>query len=114
MIISINPNELIGMKYDKDNFHCYNFLEKVYGENIPNLKDVAVNSAKDDINQYKELFSEIKYPTAYCVAVLGDKHIGIYKNSHIYHNDIDGVRCENVRAMKLKYKDIKYYDICKN
>jgi len=107
MTLKISPNSLIGKQYDKDTYHCYHFIEECL--NVPKLDDVAVDTVINDIEKYRELFSEIIFPIDYCIALLGDKHIGIYHDGGVYHNDTQGVRYQSLRVMKMQYKTIRYY-----
>lgn len=104
-----NPNEIIGKEYNPHTYHCYHFMEECL--NVPRLEDVATDTVLDDVIKYKDMFMPIKEPIAYCVALLGDKHIGIYLNDGVYHNDTTGVRYERLRNIKRKYKTVSYYDI---
>lgn len=107
----IDMNNLIGKPYDKENYHCWHFIEEVL--DVPTLSDVHVDTAKDDVEKYKNVFAEILEPTNYCIVLLGVSHIGIWYNGTIYHNDIHGVRSETLRVIKMKYASIKYYKVCK-
>ena len=102
-----NINTLIGKPYDKDNYHCWHFVEEVLP--VPTLKDVHVDSANNDVEKYLHLFKEIDSPVDNCIVLLGDTHVGIYYKNGIYHNDKGGVRYESKRVMKLKYKGFKWY-----
>ncbi len=110
MEVILDPNYFIGREYNKDTFHCYTFLEECL--NVPRLKDVAVDTAKNDIERYKNLFTEIETAINYCIIVLGDTHIGIMYGNGAYHCDRMGVRWESLRSLKLKYKKVEYFDIC--
>jgi len=61
----IDINTLIGKPYDKENYHCWHFIEDVL--DVPLLKDVHVDTANDDVDKYIGLFdrdinsSEILY-----------------------------------------------------
>lgn len=105
----IDINSLVGKPYDKDNYHCYHFIEEVL--DVPKLKDVHVDTAKNDIEKYKGLFKELIQPENYCIVVLGDTHVGIWYRFNIYHNDTHGVRCESERVMRMKYKYFTYYKV---
>lgn len=104
-------NTLIGKPYDKENYHCWHFIEDVL--NVPKLKDVHVDTAKNDVEKYVGLFTEISVPKNYCIVLLGDSHIGIWYNNGIYHNDNHGVRYEPARSIKMRYKSFKYYEVKK-
>lgn len=104
-------NSLIGKPYDKENYHCWTFIEDVL--DVPTLKDVHVDSALNDVEKYKGLFEELNTPEDYCIVVLGESHIGIWYQGNIFHNDTHGVRCESYRNMKLKYRTFKYYKASK-
>lgn len=107
----IDMNTLIGKPYDKENYHCWHFIEEVL--NVPTLKDVHVDTAKDDVEKYKNVFKEITKPENYCIVLLGVSHIGIWYKDHVYHNDTHGVRAEPMRVIKMKYASIKYYKVSK-
>ena len=109
MTLLKNPNELIGTPYDTDKYHCWHFIEECL--DVPTLNDISVHTVKNDVNKYKDLFTQIETPVNYCIILIGDKHIGIYYNNGAYHNDVGGVRYESLRTLKLKYKGFKYYDI---
>lgn len=100
-------NDLVGKPYDKINYHCYHFIEEVL--DVPKLLDVHTNTAKDDVSHYKDLFEEIDEPEDYCIALLGISHIGIYYKGGIFHNDVQGVKYDRTRNIKLRYKSIVYY-----
>ena len=104
-------NSLIGKPYDAKEYHCWHFIEDVL--DVPTLKDVHVDTAKDDVNKYIGLFTEIDKPFNYCIVLIGKSHIGIWYNNGIYHNDTHGVRYEPMRAMKLRYPTFKYYEVKK-
>ena len=108
----LNINTLIGKSYNSTTYHCYDFIEECL--NVPHLKDIHVDTVKNDIIKYKNLFCVLKEAEDYSIALLGDAHIGIYFKNGIYHNDTQGVRYEPLRTMKLKYKDISYHDIRTN
>lgn len=110
MTVIKDPNTLIGKAHDARKYHCYHFIQETL--DVPMLDDVSVDTAKDDVSKYKDLFTYLDTPVNNCIALLGDSHIGIYYDNGIYHNDTEGVRYEPLRNMKLKYKGIKYYDIC--
>jgi len=109
-----NPNDLVGKPYDKETYHCYHFIEECL--NVPKLDDIAVGTVSNDIERYKDLFTLIVFPIDYSIVLLGKTHIGIYHDGRIYHNDTQGVRCESLRIIKLKYNSIKYFivkdDVC--
>lgn len=107
----ININTLIGKPYDKENYHCWHFIEEIIA--VPTLKDVHVDTAKDDVEKYKHIFKEITTPHNYCIVLLGASHVGVWYNGNIYHNDVHGVRAETMRVIKMKYSSIKYYKVCK-
>lgn len=105
----MNPNSLIGKQYDKETYHCYHFLQDVL--HVPILDDVHVDTANDDVDKYLGLFTELDTPVNNCIVVLGTSHIGVYYNNGAYHNDVGGVRYEPLRALRLKYKTFKYYEV---
>ena len=107
----IDINTLIGKAYNKDNYHCWTFIEDVL--DVPKLKDVHVDTANDDVDKYIDLFTEIITPQKYCIVLMGRSHIGIWYNNGIYHNDIQGVRYETFRALKYRYPTFKYYKVKK-
>ena len=100
-------NTLIGKPYDKENYHCWSFIEEVL--NVPTLKDVHVDTALNDVEKYKGLFEELLQPENYCIVLLGSSHIGIWYRYNIYHNDTQGVRCESERVMRMKYPTFRYF-----
>ena len=104
-------NALVGKPYDKENYHCYHFIEEAI--NVPTLKDVHVDTAKDDVMKYKGLFTEIETPEDYCVVLLGSSHIGVWFRHNIYHNDTHGVRCESERTLRMRYTKFTYYKVKK-
>lgn len=110
MTLIKDPNLLIGKAYDKETYHCYTFLEEVIG--VPNLEDISVDLAKEDVARHLSKFIELKEPSPYCIALLGESHIGVYYENGCYHNDTEGVRYEPLRSLKLRYKGVKYYDVC--
>jgi len=107
MKLLTNPNTLIGKKYNKDDYHCYHFIEECLS--VPKLDDVAVDTVSNDIEKYRDLFTEIVFPIDYCIALLGDTHIGIYYSGGIYHNNSHGVAYQSLRVIRLNYKEVKYY-----
>ncbi len=107
----IDINTLIGKPYDKENYHCWHFIEDVL--DVPLLKDVHVDTANDDVDKYIGLFEEIQTPQNYCIVLLGKSHIGIWYNGGIYHNDEQGVRYEPQRVLKMKYPSFKFYKVKK-
>lgn len=102
-------NSLIGKAYDKETFHCWHFIEQVL--QVPTLLNVHVDSAKDDVDKYIDLFTEINEPTNNCIVLMGVSHVGIWYNGGIYHNDTQGVRYEPQRVLKMKYPSFKYYKV---
>ncbi len=100
-------NSLVGKEYHATDYHCYTFIQDVLP--VPNLFNVHVDTAKNDIEKYKYLFEKIEEPIDFCIVLLGDKHIGIWYNGGIYHNDHGGVRYETKRVMKLKYRSFTFY-----
>ncbi len=102
-------NSYIGTKYDKDSFHCYTYLEHCL--NVPKLSDVHVDTAKDDVLKYVDMFREIDTPEPFCIVLLGVSHIGVWYKGGIFHNDDPTVRYESERVMKLKYNTLKYYEV---
>lgn len=104
-----NPNELIGKLYDEEHYHCYTFLEEVV--DVPQLKAISVALASEDVAKHISKFKEIEEPFPYCIALLGESHIGLYFENGCYHNDTGGVRYEPLRSLKLKYKGVKFYDV---
>ena len=107
----IDINTLVGKPYDKENYHCWHFIEDVL--DVPLLKDVHVDTANDDVDKYIGLFEEILTPQKYCIVLMGKSHIGIWYNDGIYHNDEHGVRYESKRVLKMKYPSFKYYKVKK-
>lgn len=105
----MTPDKLIGKRYDEESYHCWHFIEECIS--VPKLDDIAVSTVKNDIEKYKDLFTEIKEPIDNCIALLGDKHVGIYYNRGIYHNDVNGVSYHHLRAIKIIYPSIKYYKV---
>ncbi len=105
----IDINSLVGKPYDKDNYHCWHFIEEVL--DVPRLKDVHVDTARDDVEKYKGLFIELAQPENYCIVVLGSSHIGIWYRYNIYHNDTHGVRCESERVVRMKYPSFQYFKV---
>lgn len=104
-----DKNALVGKEYDKETYHCWHFIEEAI--NVPKLKDVHVDAALDNVEKYKELFKQLDTPVDNCIVLLGKSHIGIYYNDGIYHNDVGGVRYENMRVMKMKYRTIVPYEV---
>lgn len=100
-------NSLIGTPYDKENYHCWTFIEDVL--DVPTLKDVHVDTALNDVAKYEGLFEEMMTPENYCIVLLGSSHIGIWYRYNIYHNDSHGVRCESERVMRMKYPTFRYF-----
>ena len=107
----IDINTLIGKPYDKENYHCWTFIEDVL--DVPTLKDVHVDTANNDVDKYIGLFEEIINPQKYCIVLMGKSHIGIWYNGGIYHNDVQGVRYEPQRSLKMRYPSFKYYKVKK-
>lgn len=107
----IDINSLVGKPYDKERYHCWHFVEEVL--DVPTLQDVHVDTAKDDVEKYKNLFMEAVSPSDYCIVLIGESHIGIWYNNGIYHNDTHGVRYEPFRSIKMRYKSFKYYEVKK-
>ena len=103
-----DPNELVGKPYDSEMYHCWHFIEECL--DVPKLHHIAVSTAQADFNENIPFFIEIDEPINYCLAVLGTKHVGIYKDNHIYHADRDMVKCESLRAMRRKYNTLRYFD----
>lgn len=110
MTLLKNPNTLIGKTYDPIKYHCWHFVEECL--DVPKIEDIAVSTAKGDINKNKILFKEVKLPTEYCIILLGKKHVGIYYCDGAYHNDKSGVRWEHLNTLNKIYGELKYYDIC--
>lgn len=106
-----DPNTLIGKKYDKENYHCWHFIEEVL--DVPTLRDVHVDTANDDVVRYIGLFNEIPSPVNNCIVLIGKSHIGIWYNNGIYHNDTHGVRYEPFRSIKMRYPTFKFYEVKK-
>lgn len=106
-----NINSLIGKPYDKEKYHCWHFIEEVL--DVPTLKDVHVDTARGDIAKYEGLFEEIEAPVDNCIVILGSSHVGIYFRHNIYHNDTQGVRCESVRVLRMKYTSFRYFKVKK-
>ncbi len=104
-------NKLIGKPYDKENYHCWHFIEEVL--EVPTLKDVHVDTAKGDVSKYKEMFEELSQPENYCIILLGRSQIGIWYRYNIYHNDTHGVRCETERVIRMRYPSLKYFKVKK-
>ena len=104
-------NSLIGKPYDKENYHCYHLLSDTL--DVPSLKDVHVDTALGDIAKYKDMFIQIDNAVNMCIVLIGKKHIGIYYNGGIFHNDTHGVRYEPLRVIKLRYRTFKYYKVKK-
>ena len=104
-------NTLVGKPYDKENYHCWHFIEEVLA--VPTLKDVHVDTANDDVEKYIGLFMEIDAPVNYCIVLIGKSHIGIWYNGGIYHNDTRGVRYESMRVIKMRYPTFKYFKVNK-
>ena len=77
----IDVNTLIGKPYDKDNYHCWHFIEEVLP--VPTLLDVHVDSAKGDVDKYLHLFTEMDEPKDNCIVLLGESHVGIWYNKGI-------------------------------
>ncbi len=109
MNMKINPQELLGKKYNEVSYHCWHFIEECL--EVPTLKDVAVATARNDIIHKKHLFKRIQEPTECCIATLGAKHVGIYMNGVIFHNEEGGVHADPIRKLKLLYRSIEYYDL---
>ena len=105
--VLIDPDELVGMPYDAMQFNCWTFIETCL--DVPKIGTIVEDMAEATINENIPYFLEITKPTNYCLVILGKKHIGIYKDGHVYHNDRDMVKCESLRAMKRKYAKIAYY-----
>ncbi len=105
----MNMNALIGKAYDKDHYHCWHFVEEVL--DVPTLQDVHVDTAKGDVEKYKGLFEEIEAPVDYCIVLLGSSHVGIYFRHNIYHNDTQGVRCESMRVLRMRYPSFQYFKV---
>ena len=108
MILKRDPKDLIGKPYDKINYHCYDFVSECL--NMPNLQGVAVDVAKQNMDEYKPFFIELLHPVDNCVVVMGETHIGIYKDGGVYHNDRNMVKHESFRIIRRKYNKIEFYD----
>ena len=104
-----DPNSLIGKQYDKETYHCWHFIENVL--QVPTLLEVHMDTAKDDVEKYIDLFTEINEPYNNCIVLIGESHVGIWYNGGIYHNDTHGVRYEPQRTLKMRYKTFKYYKV---
>ena len=101
-------NALIGKKFDKENYHCYDFIKEIL--DVPSLKDVSVANAKNDIEKYSKIFTKIDVPEEVSIIEMNGMHVGIcIDGSHVYHNDKYGVRCESLRNIKAQYKNLTYY-----
>jgi hypothetical protein len=72
-----------------------------------------MESAKDDVSKYIGLFTELNTPVNGCIVLLGKRHIGVFYDGMIFHNDRMGVRAETQRALKYKYNGFKYYKVKK-
>ncbi len=102
-------NALVGKAYDAEKYHCYHFIEEVLP--VPVLTEVHVDTAKGDFEKYKDRFDRIDEPVDFCIVQLGEKHIGIWYQDGIFHNDIQGVRYETQRVMKMKYKNFTFFNV---
>lgn len=102
-------NSYVGHAYNKDSFHCYTYLEKCM--DVPILSDVHVETAKGDVDKYIDFFTELDTPENYCIALLGESHIGAYYNGGVFHADKPMVRYESMRVIKMKYKNVRYFKI---
>jgi len=106
--LKLDPDSLVGKPYDKKNYHCWHFIEECL--EVPTLSDIAVDTAVQNIYENMPYFQECDTLDNYCLVLLGEKHIGIYYDNHIYHNDIGGVKCEPFRQIARKYTDVKFYE----
>ena len=107
-MIKKNPNELIGKIYHPHFYHCYDFILECL--DVPSLEEISVNTAQKDFDDNLKHFVQIDKAIDYCIAKLGNKHIGIYYQDGIYHNDIYGVRWQNLRTMSMQY-NITYWKV---
>jgi len=108
MHILREPDELVGKPYDAETFHCWHFIEECL--DVPRLQHLSVDRAEENINDNLPFFIEREEPMDYCLVLLGTRHIGIYKNGNVYHNDRDAVKCQPLRVLKRLYNPITYYD----
>jgi len=108
MHIKTEPDTLVGKEYDADTFNCWTFIETCL--DVPTIKNISIDTAKEQIEENKPFFIERLEPVNYCLVLLGDHHIGIYKDGGVYHADRDRVKYEPIRNMRRKYKTISYYD----
>lgn len=102
-------NQSIGTPFDSVSFHCYHFVQSILP--VPNLFNIHIETAKDDVNKYRYLFEKIDTSEDFCVVLLGDKHIGVGYKDGAYHADKPSVRYETYRVLKMKYKTIEFYRI---
>lgn len=109
MMVKKDPDTLIGKRYDEQSYHCYDFIVECL--DVPSLDDISVATAESDIRDNTPFYKEIDIPVNYCIIVLGKKHIGIFKDGYIYHNDRDCVKAESMRTMQRKYTKMRYYDV---
>lgn len=108
MNIDDRINSLIGKKYNSINYHCYHLIEELL--DVPKLEVTVKNRSKDIPNSLGK-FIELENRYKYCIALIGEEHIGIYlDNDLILHNDVLGVRIEHIDQLKYKYNFIKYYE----
>ncbi len=103
-----NPDELIGKRWDEISYHCYDFVSECL--EMPALSGIAVTMAKDNISEHKPFYRELLEPKDFCLVLMGDRHIGIYKDGGVYHADRDCVKYESIRNIRRKYQIIEYYD----
>ncbi len=108
MMILREPDELVGKKYDEETYHCWSFIEECLV--VPTLHNIAVSRAEENVNDNMAYFIEMENPLNYCIVLLGKKHVGIYVSGNVYHNDIDAVKCQPLRALKRLYPSVKYFD----
>ena len=108
MIVKKDHNTLVGKPYHPEQYHCWDFIEECL--EVPSLQGIAVDVAKSNIDEYKPFFIERLEPVNYCLVLMNEHHIGIWKDGRVYHADRDAVKCENIRSIRRKYAKITYYD----
>ena len=105
--------------YDKCNYNCAHHAIKRYNE----INGTEIHFSTGDewqvafIRSLRKDFRPLKKPIYGCLAVmtdiLGNFHLGIYRNYAIEHNYLDGVIISDIGTITTEFERLRYYGIHK-
>ena len=97
----MSPYTLIGKKYDEKKYNCLHFVEEILGYSLGVPADVL--RAKELMGNVLPNWVECT-PYNLCVVKLGSKHIGLYYDGYIFHNDNLNGHVVASKPNMVKYK----------